>query len=88
MMSLLSVEKKLAPTIFATILILFAVTVVRAQSPPPPPAPDYFPENWKEYIYEIDNMRVRFPADFTCAKRVAPLSETPLLPKRSAPRLF
>lgn len=36
-----------------------------AQAPPPPPrpVPDYFPHSWKEYTYESDNMRIRFPAE-------------------------
>lgn len=47
-------------------VVLLGAAPARAQGgppPPPPPAPDYFPERWKEYVYEVDNLRFRFPAE-------------------------
>ncbi|MDQ3799805.1 MAG: hypothetical protein M3384_10155 [Acidobacteriota bacterium] len=41
-------------------LALFAFQVV---AQPPPAAPDYSPENWKEYSYQQDNVKFRFPAE-------------------------
>lgn len=50
-----------------TLLVaLLAATSADAQSdppPPPPPAPDYFPQSWKEYVYEQDNVKFRFPVE-------------------------
>lgn len=51
-------------TLFA--LLLAAATSANAQSdppPPPPPSPDYSPRSWKEYVYEQDNIKFRFPAE-------------------------
>jgi hypothetical protein len=58
-----SAVKKLAATIFAAIVVFLGAISASAQPPPPPPALDYFPQKWKEYPYEADNMRVRFPAE-------------------------
>ncbi len=43
-------------------LALFAFQVA-AQPQPPPPVPDYSPDRWKEYSYEQDNVKFRFPAE-------------------------
>lgn len=46
------------------IIVLFGATSASAQSvPPPPPAPDYFPQSWKEYVYETDGVKIRFPKE-------------------------
>jgi hypothetical protein len=48
-------------TLFA---VLFCAAPAFAQSePPPPPAPDYFPDRWKEYVYEQDDVKFRFPVE-------------------------
>ena len=30
-------------------------------APPPPPIPDYSPESWKEFTFENDNVKIRYP---------------------------
>jgi hypothetical protein len=49
----------------ALIALTFTSTPAPAQSAPPPPAPapDYSPDKWKEFVYESDNVKVRFPAE-------------------------
>lgn len=48
----------------ALLVLLLGAASASAQSEPPPPIPpDYFPEQWKEYVYEKDGMKVRFPAE-------------------------
>lgn len=48
---------------FALVIFVFAADSAAAQiQPPPPPAPDYFPESWKEFTYESDGVRFRFPS--------------------------
>ena len=47
-------------------IVLLGATPVFAQSeppPPPPPSPDYFPERWREYVFEQDNVKFRFPVE-------------------------
>lgn len=50
--------------LFTAFFSLFAIAVF-AQAPPPPPpaAPDYNPKGWKEYSFENDNVRFKFPAE-------------------------
>jgi len=62
-MILRSARKKLAAAISAAIVVLLGAMSASAQPPPPRPVPDYFPQSWKEFTYESDNMRVRFPAE-------------------------
>jgi len=51
----------------ALFALLLGAASASAQSapPPPPPAPalDYFPDKWKEYVYEKDNVKFRLPAE-------------------------
>ena len=55
---------KLATIIFALIFAHSGATSTFAQSaPPPPPSPAYFPESWKEFTYENDNVKIRFPKE-------------------------
>lgn len=56
------------PIYLTLFVLLLGAASVRAQGgppppPPPPPSPDYFPEQWKEYVYEVDNVRFRFPVE-------------------------
>ncbi|MCA1620042.1 MAG: hypothetical protein LC795_12165 [Acidobacteria bacterium] len=55
-------------TFFLTLafVALLAANSANAQAdppPPPPPVPDYSPQRWKEYVYEQDNVRFRFPVE-------------------------
>jgi hypothetical protein len=57
---------KYLPIYLTLVMVLFGAASASAQTeppPPPPPAPDYFPERWKEYVYENDGVKVRFPAE-------------------------
>lgn len=45
------------------VLILGAASAPAQNEPPPPMPPDYFPEHWKEYVYEKDGVKFRFPAE-------------------------
>lgn len=50
----------------ALLVLVLGASSAAAQAgppPPPPPAPDYFPEKWKEYVYEKDGVKFRFPAE-------------------------
>lgn len=48
----------------ALLLLLLGASSASAQvEPPPPMSPDYFPEHWKEYVYEKDGVKFRFPAE-------------------------
>lgn len=45
------------------VMFAFRVTATAQPAPPPPPAPDYFPDKWKEYIYENDGVKIKFPVE-------------------------
>ena len=50
--------------LFAAFLILFAVPVLAQQlGDPPLPVPDYNPKGWKEYSFEKDKVKFRFPVE-------------------------
>ena len=50
--------------LFAVFLILFAVPVLAQQlGDPPLPVPDYNPKGWKEYSFEKDKVKFRFPVE-------------------------
>jgi hypothetical protein len=42
-------------------LFLFAFSAAAQKKQPPAMAPDYFPENWKEFSYPEDQFSIRFP---------------------------
>lgn len=48
-------------TVVFLALALVFTGAASAQDAPPPPAPDYFPESWKEFSFENDNVRIRYP---------------------------
>jgi hypothetical protein len=55
---------KLTTALTALLIAFFGATSSFAQTaapPPPPPAPDYFPESWKEFTFENDNVKIRYP---------------------------
>lgn len=55
---------KFLTVFFALIIFMFAASPAPAQDDdPPPPSPVYFPQNWKEFTYENDGVKFRFPAN-------------------------
>ncbi|HEX6188031.1 MAG TPA: hypothetical protein VFZ40_08115 [Pyrinomonadaceae bacterium] len=64
----------MATALFAAIVAVLVAPSNPGQAPPPPPALDYFPQKWKEFTYESDNMRVRFPAAPKLTTKIQPLS--------------
>jgi len=55
-------KPKLSVALFA--LLLFACSSALAQQgDPPPAAAEYSPKSWKEYTYEDDHLRFRFPIE-------------------------
>lgn len=59
------------PIIFFALTFAFlgATPTFAQTSPPPPPAPDYSPENWKEFTFENDNVKIRYPKQPTLTTR-------------------
>jgi hypothetical protein len=54
---------KFSTVFFALVIFVFAANSALAQGDPPPTAPDYSPQNWKEFTYENDNVKFRFPVN-------------------------
>jgi hypothetical protein len=50
-------------TLFALLLAASSSAAQSDPPPPPPPSPDYSPRHWKEYVYEQDNIKFRFPVE-------------------------
>ena len=60
-----SSEFDMKQIILIAIFLGFAVNSFLGQvsPPPPPPSPAYSPESWKEFTYQADNLKIRFPAE-------------------------
>lgn len=55
------IMKKLSQSVLVLTFLFIGNALTLAQGPPPPAVPDYTPEGWKEYSFEEDNVRFRFP---------------------------
>ena len=63
------IDNVIKTSIFFPFFVSVLSALLYAQQAPPPPdmAPDYFPKEWKEYVFKDDGVRFKFPVE---AKRM------------------
>ncbi|HEX8370716.1 MAG TPA: hypothetical protein VF604_19380 [Pyrinomonadaceae bacterium] len=82
---------KFLTVFFALIIFVFAAHSASAQASSPddaPPAPDYYPEKWKEFTYETDGVKFRFPANPTLMTSTETVSDQKVTTRKYTRRSF